>query len=333
MLLRTGIISCDFRLFSMRRLKVLFLMAFVFVLMSNAQDEKEVMLKYGDMDNWLVREVEESILIGGETKILHEIGPRKTIKGDVPYRSNSQSPWATSNVMAKVGVTKCSVSVYPEVRDKGKCARLETRMETVKVLGIVDITVLATGSIYLGGVDEPIKGVKNPLSKIANGIPFTGKPKALRFDYKAALSGANSRKKVPGFGKTTDVPGKDYPEVYMVLQKRWEDEAGNIYAKRVATLLHRFEASDDWVNNFTLDLEYGDISDKQNIDALEKLMVEEPYYDWNSLGEMKPVIEMGWAEPDEATTHVILRFSSSFGGAFIGSAGNKLWIDNVRFVY
>lgn len=319
----------------MRRIKDLFLLVLIlsFSSFAKAQEGKEVMLKYGNMDSWLVREVEESFLIGGETKILHEIGPSQKIKGDVPYRKNAKSPWATSNVMAKVGVTKCSVSVYPEVRDHGKCARLETRMETVKVLGLVDITVLATGSIYLGGVDEPIKGVKNPLSKIANGIHFTGKPKSLRFDYKAALSGASNRKRVPGFGKVTDVPGKDYPEVYMVLQKRWEDAEGNIYAKRVATLLHRFNASASWVNNFTLDLEYGDISSKPNLDNLEKLMTNEPYYDWNSRGEMKPIIEVGWAEADEAPTHVILRFSSSCGGAFVGSAGNKLWIDNVRFVY
>lgn len=298
-----------------------------------AQEEKEVMLKYGNMDSWIVREIEESFLIGGETKILHEIGPHKVIKGDIPYRKNSQSPWATSNVMAKVGVTKCSVSVYPEVRGNGKCARLETRMETVKVLGLVDITVLATGSIYLGGVDEPIKSVKNPLSKIANGIPFTGKPRALRFDYKADLTDAVNRQRVPGFGKITEVAGKDYPEVYMILQKRWEDESGNIYAERVATLLHRFNETPDWVEDFTLELEYGDISSNPNLDKLEKLSTDEPYYDWNSVGEMKPVIEVGWAEADEAPTHVVLRFSSSCGGAFVGSAGNKLWIDNVRVVY
>lgn len=330
----TGVINFKKQM-PMKRMGNILLMALLFIysVSAVAQEERVEMVKCGNMDSWIVREIDESFLIGGETKILHEIGPHKVLKGDTPYRTNSQSPWATSNVMAKVGVTKCSVSVFPEVRDRGKCARLETRMETVKVLGIVDITVLATGSIYLGGVDEPIKGVKNPLGKIANGMRITEQPKALRFDYKAALSGAPGRKRVPGFGSVTDVPGKDYPEVYMVLQKRWEDASGKIYAKRVATLLHRFDATDEWVNNYTLNLEYGDISSKPNIDPLERLTTDEPYYDWNSLGELVPVVEVGWAEPDEAATHVILRFSSSFGGAFVGSAGNKLWIDNVRFVY
>ena len=65
------------------------------------------------------------------------------------------SPWATSNVMARVaGITKTNTSVFPEKRGDGFCARMDTRMESVKVFGIVDITVLAAGSIFLGDVHE-----------------------------------------------------------------------------------------------------------------------------------------------------------------------------------
>ena len=149
-----------------------------------AQD-KEEMLNCGNMDQWLVREIEESFVIGGNTKTLHEIAPYQVIKGDRPYTFNVKSPWATSNVMAKVaGIVKCSTSVFPEKRGDGKCARMETLVEQVKVLGMVDITVLASGSIFLGGVDEPIKNTKNPLGKLMMGVPFTKCPKALRFDYK-----------------------------------------------------------------------------------------------------------------------------------------------------
>ena len=35
-------------------------------------------------------------------------------------------------------------------------------MESVKVLGLVNITVLAAGSIFTGTVHEPIKVTKNP---------------------------------------------------------------------------------------------------------------------------------------------------------------------------
>lgn len=65
--------------------------------------------------------------------------------------------------MAKVaGVVKTNTSVFPERRDDGWCARLETRMESVKVFGLVDIEVVAAGSVFLGTVHEPIKGTKNP---------------------------------------------------------------------------------------------------------------------------------------------------------------------------
>ena len=52
--------------------------------------------------------------------------------------------------MAKVvGIVKTNNSVYRDKRDNGYCARLETHIESVKVLGMVNITVLAAGSIYL----------------------------------------------------------------------------------------------------------------------------------------------------------------------------------------
>ncbi len=63
----------------------------------------------------------------------------------------------TSNVMAKVvGIVKTNNSVYREKRYNGYCARLETHIESVKVLGMVNITVLAAGAIYLGDMMEPI---------------------------------------------------------------------------------------------------------------------------------------------------------------------------------
>ena len=56
-------------------------------------------------------------------------------------------------------------------------------------------------------------------------------------------------------------------------------------------------------------------------------------YAKNSKGKMKKIIEEGWAAADETPTHLILQFDSSHGGAYVGSVGNTLWIDNVRLVY
>ena len=109
-----------------------------------AQNDTTELFPYGDMNQWMVRVVDESLVIGGNTKYLYEITPGDTLKNNTPYK-NSISPWATSTVMAKVsGVVKASVTVFPEKRDSGYCARLETRMERVKVLGLINISVLAT---------------------------------------------------------------------------------------------------------------------------------------------------------------------------------------------
>ena len=111
------------------------------------------------MDQWIDRQIKESGIIGGATKMYMLSVLPATIRENKPYKNMGGSPWATSNVMARVaGITKTNTSVFPEKRGDGFCARMDTRMESVKVFGIVDITVLAAGSIFLGDVHEPSRG-------------------------------------------------------------------------------------------------------------------------------------------------------------------------------
>ena len=51
------------------------------------------------------------------------------------------------------------------------------------------------------------------------------------------LSGDPNRIKLSGFSKRSEVNGIDMPLVNLFLQKRWEDKDGNIYAKRIGTLV------------------------------------------------------------------------------------------------
>ena len=97
---------------------------------------------------------------------------------------------------------------------------------------------------------EPIKDTKNPQSKLNAGIPFTETPNAVVFDYKMETQGTDHRIKATGFSKIVDVAGRDSAEVYLILQKRWEDENGNVYAKRIGTAIERLsENTPDWKNN------------------------------------------------------------------------------------
>ncbi len=300
----------------------------------SAQQHKVEMIPFGNMDQWIDRQIKESGIIGGDTKNVYAIGPAATIHENKAYKNMGGSPWATSNVMAKVaGITKTNTSVFPEQRGDGFCARMDTRMESVKVFGIVDITVLAAGSVFLGEVHEPIKGTKNPQKMLNSGIPFTKKPIAIQFDYKVQMSDREKRIRATGFSRITDVEGKDFPEVNLFLQKRWEDDKGNIYAKRVGTMVVRYYSTSDWRNNATYSIMYGDITGDPAYKAhMMRLQVQERYA-VNSKGESVPVKEVAWGTEDDEPTHLLLQFTSSHGGAYIGSPGNSFWVDNVRLVY
>lgn len=318
----------------MKRINHLLALAALLGCASLHAQEREELLPFGDMNQWIKREIKESSIIGGAQKEIYAVGPTQTIKGEIPYKPTGGSPWATSNVMAKVvGIVKTNSSVFPERRDGGYCARLDTHMEGVKVFGVVDITVLAAGSLFLGEVHEPIKSTKNPNGLLLMGVPFTKHPKALRFDYKVRIADREKRIRATGFGRETDVDGKDHAAVVCLLQKRWEDKEGNVYASRVGTFAIQYDKSCDWQNAATYTILYGDITHNPAYRAdLMKLNAYE-YNTVNSRGKSVPIKEVSWAAPDETPTHIILQFASSHGGAYIGTPGNSLWVDNVKLVY
>lgn len=293
-------------------------------------------LKYANFDQWITREVKESKIIGGNTHTLYEIGPTGTWDGTKPYVNQGGSPWATSNIMAKVaGVVKTNVSVYPEPRDGGMCVKMVSHIVGVKVLEMINIHVLAAGSIYLGKMLEPITSSSNPFGYLDFGIPFTHKPKAIQLDYKVKLSGKPDRIRQTGLSPVRTIPGMDTPGMVFLLQQRWEDEKGNIFAKRIGTVIHRFNKSTDWVNGASFDIHYGDISQEPFFRDYMKLQSEgtDQKYAINSKGKKVKVNEIAWGSPDDMPTHLCLQFASSYGTAFVGAVGTTLWIDNVKLVY
>ncbi len=295
---------------------------------------KFVPFKYGNFDSWVVRDVHESAVIGGHTKTLYEIGPNQTINGNKPYVNLGGSPWGTSNVMAKVmGVVKTNTSVFRDKHGSGHCAKLVTHIETCKVLGMMNIKVLAAGSIFLGSMQEPITSTKEGVKALHLGVPFNLRPKALRFDYRVSVPGSGTRIRQNGFSKATTVAGPDYCIAVLYLQKRHEDAKGNITAKRVGTVVVKYGRSTaGWVNGATYAIHYGNITGKPFYDA-STMGLHANEYARNSHGKTVLVRETGWASPDETPTHIVLQFSSSHGGAYVGTVGNTFWVDNVGLVY
>lgn len=305
-------------------------------LTSMAKDNFEL-LPFGDFNQWVTRNIPESKLIGGKTKVLYEIAPTRTINGAIPYTNMGGSPWATSNVYAKVvGVVKGSNAVFPDTRSgDNKCAKLTTIMEHCKAVGVINVDVVVAGSLFLGKLFEPVKSTSDPYSKMEMDIPFTKRPKALRYDYKLYIPSTNERTYSSGFGKKRTLPGHDNAEVFVILQRRWEDAEGNLYAKRVGTGRELLaESTPQWVNAHELPIIYGDITSNPAYKPFMGLISEDKsYYARNSHGKMVPVKEVGWDSADATPTHILVMASAGSGTAYIGTIGLTLWVDNIGLVY
>ncbi|MFG6381529.1 MAG: PCMD domain-containing protein [Muribaculum sp.] len=314
----------------MRRMTILWLSA---AICAGAQTVEP--LKYGDFENWITRNIHESRVLGGKVKQVYEIGPEEVIDNSKPYSNKGGSPWATSNVMANVmGVVKGSNAVFPDANPAGgRCCKMTTIMEKVQVLGLVNLKVLVAGSIYLGYNIEPIRNASNPYSKMEMGVPFTRRPKALRYDYKVEIPKGARRVRATGTS-TKQLDGTDNAEVYILLQRRWEDADGNIYAKRVGTGRERYATSTDWHRGHELKVHYGDVSSHPDYkDYMGLIPPNRSYYARNSRGKMVPVREVGWDSADATPTHMLVMASSGCGVAYEGTPGMTLWIDNIALEY
>ncbi len=290
-------------------------------------------IPYGDFSQWVTRNLSESKLIGGKAKTIYAIGPTATINGNKAYTNQGGSPWATSNVYARVsGITKASNTVSPVDVSGNRMAKLETKIEEVKVLGLINMDVMVTGTVFIGKLNEPVSSTKDPYAKMEMGMPYTKRPAALVFDYKVDMPEGDYRVKATGFGGKKKLQGRDNAEVYVLLQQRWEDEKGNLYAKRVGTGRERYNKTVPMTKGHQLKIHYGDITGKPFYrDYMGLLSGTKAYYAYNSKGKLVPVNEVGWAPADATPTHVLVMASSTCGTAFIGTEGLTLYIDNLAF--
>lgn len=321
----------------MRRILLSLSLMALFSVCVKAQDDIVGMINdYGTFDRWSVREVKESGIIGGNVEYLYEFfGDRDTtVTNKQPYEAPDGYIWRTNNVLAIVaGVVKTNNTVYPEERGEGYCARIETHIEEVKALGIVNMDVVCQGALLVGALPEPIKDTKSPMAKVLYGVPFSGCPKALKLDYKAEVG--NEVIRGTGFSKLKAMGYPDYPEITVVLQKRWEDENGHVHALRVGTGIERItEDVTDWVNGHEVTVHYGDITEEPFYQEYMGLKTdpETAYHVLNSKGRNVVVEEDGWAEPGTEPNYMMVHFISSCGKAFFGGVGNTLWVDNVELV-
>lgn len=293
-------------------------------------------VRYGDFEQWVTRNIHESAVIGGHTRQVYAIGPESVIDGSEPYVPQGHTPWASSNVLARVaGITKTSCCVVPDTRPGGgRCARLDARIENCKAIGIININVMVAGTMFLGRMFEPIKSTSDPYSKMEVGVPFTRRPAALVYDYRLVIPDTDQRIYSSGFSHHT-LDGHDNAEVLVLLQRRWEDADGNLYAARVGTGRELLTSSSSgWVDHHHLPIHYGDITGQTFYRPYMGLIPEaKSYYARNSKGKMVPVREIKWDSPAATPTHIIVMFSASSGEPYTGTPGLTFWVDNVALAY
>ncbi|HIR34402.1 MAG TPA: PCMD domain-containing protein [Candidatus Coprenecus merdigallinarum] len=288
----------------------------------------------GRFDQWRVYQLKESGIIGGNVKTIYKLSEGDTLYGQDPCPVRPEDVFSPCNIMADVmGVIKGSNSVVPERRGDGWCARLSVLMEKVRVLGMINMEVLVQGTVLTGTFHEPIRDTKGAYTKLDCGIPFTWRPSAVQYDYKAVVG--NTIVRSTGFSPRKVMGGKDYPYIAVYLQHREEDSEGNVTATRVGTAFKKFTLNQpDWKNGERLEVRYGDISsDPDFIPEMGLKNGDIVYYCLNSKGRTVPIQENGWAAPEEEPTHIIIWISSSCGEAFYGGLGNTLWIDNFKLIY
>ena len=317
----------------MRKLNLLVLSLLFLISGTQASALTLEKIKYGDFSNWVTRHISESSAIGGKKKTIYAIGPTTTINGNKAYSNMGGSPWATSNVYAKVmGISKATNSVEPAVVNGNKMAKLTTKIEEVKVLKMIDMEVMVTGTLFQGKVREPISSTSSPYSKMEMGMPYTKRPKALVYDLKVDMPNVNTRIKASGTGAKKTLQGRDQAEVYVILQKRWEDAKGNIHALRVGTGRERFNKSIPLTKGHQLTIHYGDITGQSFYKSYMGLLNgKKAYYAYNSKGKLVPVQEEGWAPANATPTHVLVMASTTCGEAFVGTVGITMYVDNFAF--
>jgi hypothetical protein len=290
-------------------------------------------LNYSSLDYWYSRKLKESMLLSGQTIELYGIG-KVDLQSDFYdiKLKDPKSPWGTTNIYSKMILDVGNTRVYPEKRDAGYCCRLETAIRKDNIAGL-KVEVLIAGTLFLGELIEPVRGLKDPIKNVNHGIPFSKKPKAIKFDYKYHVG----NHLVEAIYSVAPTDGTDKAEFCMILQKRWEDKNGNVFATRIGGARQFFTGTvSQWVNGAIFPVFYGDITGlpEYNSQTMGLMPQVGEVYVRNSQNKMVRVIETGWGKPDDLPTHLILYFTSSYKGIqYIGSPESVFWVDNIEFLY
>ncbi len=218
--------------------------------------------------------------------------------GKVVYpNAEGTSYWDTSNTgAAKFGgsITTQSTSVY---HGGGSAAKLESKFIVIK---------FAAASMYTGEFVELV-GTKG--AKLKWGVPFTGRPTALKgFMQYAPVAVDRTDSKTPPPSDAPSIGESDLCGMYCALLT----EQLNVDNTDMSTF-------PDWLTDPRV-VAYGSLPDSENV---------------HSNGVWKEVnIPLVYNNLNVKPTHLLVVFSSSkYGDYFHGGAGSTLYVDDFELVY
>lgn len=76
-----------------KKLRMLSLLSVMLCSVAASAQHKVEMIPFGNMDQWIDRQIKESGIIGGATKNVFAIGPTATITENKAYTNMGGSPW------------------------------------------------------------------------------------------------------------------------------------------------------------------------------------------------------------------------------------------------
>ncbi|MCG8386943.1 MAG: PCMD domain-containing protein [Cytophagales bacterium] len=165
---------------------------------------------------------------------------------------------------------------------------------------------MAAGTLYTGSFTDGFPDPTDPRSNITFGTPFAGRPDAFRIDYRY----------LPGEqyldGDGNPLPGSDEADLYVLLEKRENDQV-----ERIGTgWLRTADRVEDWTT-IEVSITYGELTSMDPEFAYANILAGE-----------------SWGDPGDRPTHIVVVFSSSaLGDSFTGAIGSELWVNNFELVY
>ncbi|MDD2197621.1 MAG: PCMD domain-containing protein [Bacteroidales bacterium] len=243
---------------------------------------------------------------------------------EIGFDANDKT-WGTGNKGIATALSMGSNADFPSVPYETAPNEYATEL-TTQNMGALAAGILggykgiAAGNVFVGIFEVANLTNAHPVF----GYPYTQKPKAFQVDYTYTPAEGLLN------GKLKPVEGTDKLDMYLILEKRQEDQI-----KRLGVAWFRSgELQTEW-KTIEKEIKYAYGDAPEGLEDYEKRVLK--YGIDGNLNETNPesMPYATWGDiSKEDPTHILVTFTSSYrGDYFIGAPGSKLLVDNFKLIY